>query len=107
MGSSLNPKSTRARAAHSVKYIHKRGRKPARPKPPKVAAASDAPHTVLSVLRAKLELIQSSATVVARVLNDQNCELDADAARILFRHIVDPLMDQIVSIDRLLEGAKS
>jgi hypothetical protein len=42
MGSSLKPKSTRARAARSVKSVHKARRKPATPKPSKLRTVAEA-----------------------------------------------------------------
>jgi hypothetical protein len=132
MGSSLKPKSTRARAARSVKSIHKR-HKPATPKPLKQRTAADVlrdakrvgatkaaerlrvsptqavremrdgvPATALRHIRRNLELIQSVAIVVAHALREQNVELDDDAADVLRRHVSDALQDQIEGMDSLL-----
>jgi hypothetical protein len=103
MGSSLKSKHTRARAARSVKSVPKPRRKLAPPKPSKLLKAADA----LRTIRRKLELIQSSAIVVAHALREQNCELDDDADRVLTRHVSDALTDQIESIDSLLKGVAS
>jgi hypothetical protein len=138
MGSSRKPKSTRARAARSVKSIPKSRHKPATPKPSRLRKAADmlrdarrirvtkaaeqlrvsptqaaremrdgVPTTALRHIRSKLELIQSSAIVVAHALREQNVELDDDAADVLRRHVSDELQDQIEGIDSLLGGVAS
>ena len=62
------------------------------------------PATALHYIRKNLELIQSTAIVVAHALREQNVQLDDDAADVLRRHVSDELQDQIEGIDSLLGG---
>jgi hypothetical protein len=68
---------------------------------------ANVPAPALLELRKVLELIQSSAIVVAHALREQNVELDEDAADVLRRQVSDVLQDQIETIDSLLEGVVS
>jgi hypothetical protein len=65
------------------------------------------PATELRHIRNKLEVIQSSAIVVAYALIEQNAEVDDEAARVLRNHVSDALEDQIENIDSLLGDVES
>jgi hypothetical protein len=124
MGSSLKSKSSRARAARSDKSIPQPRRQPVRSKSPtkrarlaepretgsaqKVRGLRDGvPETELRGVRQKLELIQSCTQLVGFALNEQNSDLDSDAARVLGFHVTDALQDQIERIDCLLGDTSS
>jgi hypothetical protein len=93
MGSKLKTKSTRAR-----------GRSRRSHRSPITARASGLTQGDLRILRSRLQLVQSSALVVAAALKGQNCEMDADAARILFRHVADGLTDPLGTIEAAMEA---
>jgi hypothetical protein len=109
MGPLHKSKSTRARAARSVRTPPRPRRKPASPKPSKLRTAlavremrDGVPATELHGIRRKLKLAQSCSQVLGAALRDQNCGLDSDAADILATHVADALHIQIMKIDRLL-----
>lgn len=100
MGSLHKAKSTRARAARSVKSTPKpQRRSPATPNSP-----SQVPREIaeLRSARYRLRLIQSCVQVVARMLAAQNCEMDAEAARVLNAHVIDGLLDPLEAIGFVL-----
>ena len=119
MDSSRPRNSTRAPRARSVKSQPKGGRKP--PATPKRSKLSTTPAstqvteagkrlvstTVLQRLQDNLELIRSTATVVAHALEEQNCELDNDAATTLRHHVADALTQQVIEIGILIHGGES
>ena len=65
------------------------------------------PTTALRQIQGKLEIIRGCATVVARALQEQNCELDEDAALVLRHHVTDALTDQMIAIGLLAERGAS
>ena len=118
MGSPRPRNSTRARKARSVKSAPKtRGKPPATSMRSKRRSAPDLPsvvHRSLTVpaitlvsLRSRLNIILSSARVVASALRAQNCEVNGDAAGTMNFHVVDALSDQIKKLDSLLKGVKT
>jgi hypothetical protein len=60
------------------------------------------PATELRQIRNRLDLICSTAIVVAHALREQNVGLDDDVADVLRRHVSDELFGQIQKINRLL-----
>ena len=63
--------------------------------------------TALRDIRKSLELIQSTAIVVAHALREQNIELDGDAADVLRRYVSDPLQDHIEGMNSWIDGVES
>jgi hypothetical protein len=119
MGSSRARNSTRAAKARSVKSRPEGRRKPfatrkrsdpgARPEPAPPAEGSErlVPATALQAIQDKLEIARSCAAVVAHALEEQNCELDGDAALTLRHHVAEAITDQVIEIGLLIHGEAS
>lgn len=103
MGPSRPRNATSARKAHPTKR-HKPAKLDVSPTDVLRETRDGMPVSELRHLRNMLEVIQSSAIVVARALQKQNALVDDDAARVLRHHVSDALMDQIQSLDKMLKG---
>lgn len=93
MGS--QPAHSTARKRRSVKSLPRFRRKPSHR------------NADLQKIRDRLELVRSSVVVVARALQQQNCETDDDAARVLRHHVTDALTEQVAQIGLLIRGSAS
>jgi len=101
IANSIRParKGNRARKAHPPK---KPRRMPATLSDAERLKKSELPITALREIRARLNLINSTAMVVQHALTGQNILLDSDAADVLRWYVSDPLFGQILRINTLL-----